>query len=364
MSAGLDASPGRRAARWVAPVGLCGGAVCLLVGAAVYLGAAPDVPPATSAKDLALAAVAVLGTMLVSVGAVFALLDRIGVPAAGTVQRHGVEALEPRHDLPASAWRSAGAAHARNNPTEAPLPLPDHEAGSMGAGGAAPSPAVRGTGDGETHRGPMGAGGAVPPRGAPPDDDAGARTTLAPGPGAPGESIRGAEPSESGAAEPGPRSGHPAGTHPGVPSPELRAPVHETAAPPLPVDEPPLEPPRPGDLIDAWDDYRRNGDGHFSPRGLQEMLDQWGLDANVDHGDRVGAGGAVLIVETFGTRNFYVLPSFNKSPRAITDWFDDNSGGALTARTQRVTRLAQGRWLEPETAGGGRFEVLGRGEVR
>ena len=172
---------------------------------------------------------------------------------------------------------------------------------------------------------------------------------------------RSVAPSRSRAARPGP------GTRRG-PTPASR---RRSRAPPCTerrhlwprADESPLEPPGPGDLIDAWDDYRRAGDGHFTPRGLQEVLDKRGLDVEVDHGDRVGAGGVVLIVETFGTRNFYVLPSFNKSPRAVADWFDDNSGGALTARTRRLTRLAQGRWLEPEAGGGGRFKVLGRGEV-
>ena len=127
---------------------------------------------------------------------------------------------------------------------------------------------------------------------------------------------------------------------------------------------PPAEAPRPGDLIAAWDDYRRDGDGHFSRRGLQGVLDQRGLTADVSDGDRVGAGGAVLIVETpSSTTHFYVLPSFNKSPRAVADWFDDSSGGALTGRTQRVARVAHGRWVEAGTEIGRRFELIERGEV-
>ena len=144
-------------------------------------------------------------------------------------------------------------------------------------------------------------------------------------------------------------------------SPEPLAPLHETARPLAAAEPPP--PPEPGELIDAWDDYRRNGDGHFSPLGLQEVLDQWGLAADVGHGDRVGAGGAALVVETSGAPDFYVLPSFNKSPRAVADWFDDNSGGALTGRTQQVTRVALGRWVEPGTGIGRGFEVLERGEI-
>ena len=375
MSTGLDAHPGRCTARWVAPVGLCGGAVCLLVGVAVYLGAALDLPPAmwaedtggsgaaalqqatpdtpletraglqlaAVAKDLALAGVAVLGTILVSVGTVFAFLDRIGILTAATVQRRDVETPEPRHDLPAPESLSGVPAPDRNDPA-------DGFAWALGHG-TAPRDAGTYAAAGRPGTGPVRGAERSPTRTAAQASEEVAAT----------EPYRSTEPSLARAS--GLVSEEAAGPHPGGPSPVLRPTVRETAAPPHPVDEPPPEPPGAGDLIEAWDDYRRNGDGHFSPHGLQDVLDQWGLDADVDHGDRVGAGGAVLIVETFGTRKFYVLPSFNKSPRAVADWFDDGSGGALTARTQRVTRLAQGRWLEPGAGGGGRFEVLGRGEV-
>ena len=60
MSAGLDARPGRRAERWVAPVGLCGGAVCLLAGAVLHLGAEPAAPTAAWAEGTGDAAPAAL----------------------------------------------------------------------------------------------------------------------------------------------------------------------------------------------------------------------------------------------------------------------------------------------------------------
>ena len=352
MPAGLAAHPGRRAARLVATLGLCIGGICLLAGAAVYLGAAPNVLPATwaeaglpaAAKDLTLAAVAVLGTILVSVGAVFALLERTGVLAAVTVPRHGVEALEPRHDLLEPESRHGDAATARSNPAQVPTSAPDHRAGPRGAGYAE--------------------SGAFPSRGAArdvrPDSRTGGVSRLdTPGP-AP---IGTGGPSETHAAGPG--SEEAAGAEPEVQPPEPGGPVAEAAASQLMVEEPPpAKAPQPGDLIAAWEGYRRNGDGHFSRHGLQEVLDERGLEAEVSHGDRVGAGGAVLIVETpSSTPNFYVLPSFNKSPRAGADWFDDNSGGALTGQTQRVTRVAQGRWVEPGTGIGRRFEVLERGEI-
>ena len=352
MSAGLDAHPGRRAARLVATLGLCVGGVCLLAGAAVYLGAALDVLPATwaemrlpaAAKDLILVAVAVLGTILVSVGAVFALLERIGVLTAVTVPRYGVEAFEPRHDLPTPESRRGDAAPTRSNPAQVPALAADHGAGPSGAGYAEP--------------------GAFPSRGAArdvrPDFRTGGVSRLAPPGAAP---IGTGEPSETRAAGPG--SEEAAGAQPEVQPPAPGTPLTEAAAPQLAVGEPPhAKAPQPGDLIAAWNDYRRDGDGHFSHRGLQGVLDRRGLEADVSHGDRVAGGGAVLLVETpSSTPNFYVLPSFNKSPRAVADWFDDNSGGALTGRTQQVTRVAQGRWVEPGSGIGRRFEVLERGEI-
>lgn len=327
VSTGLVADSGQRAARLIATCGLWGGGLCLFAAPAVYLAAALDMLPATwtaarpgaAATNIALAAVAVLGTILVSVGAVFALLERTGVLAAATNSRRGASAP------------------VRGNTGQVRAPS-DQQREPRGAGGAEP--------------------GAMRLRGAAPDgrpnaSTAGAQDQHAPNVG-PGRSGEGSQ-----------ADGHGAGIEDAAAPareaqpPEARAPggAHEIEEPP------PAEPPQPGDLIAAWDDYRRNGDGHFSPRGLQEVLNQWGFDADVGHGDRVGAGAAVLVVETFGTRSFCVLPSFNKSPRAVAEWFDDNSGGALTGRTQRLARVARGRWVEPGTGIGKRFEVLERGEV-
>ena len=342
MSAGLDTNRSRRAAQLVATLGLCLG-ICLLAGAAVYLGTSPDVPPTAlaemrlspAAKDLILAAVAVLGTILVSIGAVFALLDRIAVPAAVTVPRQDVEVLEPRLDLPTPESRSGNgddATPTRSDPAAVRASTPDRGAGPSGGGYA---------GLDDSHQDSRTGGAAhLDSRGAAPSVPGDSPETLRAGLAA--EGTAGAEldmlPSERGAS------------------------VTEAAARQLVVEEPPPAPaPQPGDLIAAWDDYRRDGDGHFSRRGFQAVLDQRGLAADVSAGDRVGAGGAVLIVETpSGAPDFYVMPSFNKSPRAVADWFEDDSGGALTGRTERVTRVAQGRWIEP---GSGSFDVLERGEI-
>lgn len=343
---GVVADPGRRAARWIATCGLWGGSLCLFAVPAVYLmpGGLDTLPatstpawPWASATNIALAAVAVLGTVLVSVGAVFALLESTGVLAAATAAHRGAEEPEPCRDLPGSeSGRGAsapvrghlGQVHAPSDQRKEPSSASNREPGARPSRGAAL--------DGRPNARPD--GGAEPQMSA-----------SAPGRSGGGSQARGHEVGiEDGAGSA--RDAQP---------PEPRAPggPHEIE------ERLPPEPPQPGDLIAAWDDYRRNGDGHFSRSGLQEVLKRWGFDADVVHGDRVGAGGAVLVVETFGTRTFCVLPSFNKSPRVVADWFDDHSGGALTGRTQRLARVARGRWVEPGTGNGKRFEVLERGEV-
>ena len=178
--------------------------------------------------------------------------------------------------------------------------------------------------------------------------------------------IRGCgEPSGTSATEPASE----VEIEPGLEAPpsEPRTPATKAPTTPRTVEEaPPPRAPQSGDLIAAWDDYRRDGDGHFNRRGLQGVLDRRRLEARVRDGGQVGAGGAVLVVETLSdASHFYVLPSFNKSPRAVADWFDDSSGGALTGRTGRVTRMARGRWVESGAEIGARFEVevIERGEV-
>ena len=350
MSAGPDAPAGRRAARRLAPIGLCGGGVCLVVGGVLafqavqltpigYLEAEPamgaEVRQPAAVKALLAAFFAVLGTMLASVGAVFALLERTGVLAAAAGPRPDGRAPVPHRDRPEPESRRGVATPTRDDPARVPTPAPDHRAGPTGA------PPVR---SGErASRPPMPAHPAAGTPGAPP--------------------VRSGEPAQARSAEP--ESDDATGPEPEVRPSEPRARVTETAAPPHAVEEPPpAEALQPGDLIAAWDDYRRAGDGHFSPRGLREVLDRRGFDAEVGHGKRVGAGGAVLIVETpSSTPRFYVLPSFNKSPRAVAHWFDDSGDGALTSRTQRLTRIAQGRWVEAGTEVVRDFEVIEKGEV-
>ena len=366
--AGFDGNPGRRAARWVAPAVLCAGGLCALAGAAwLYVGQdlgmllrpeaeppaevafetpvqAPDEevartgtkPPAEAAvKNLVPAAFAVLGTILVSLGLVF-VLERAGVLSAAAGRRQDREERVPHRVLQEPEPRSGAAP-----PTgagQAQVPAPDRMEGSASAH-AAP---------------PVGSG----PHGGEPDDGSAPRTGSAPDQGTPDAvpTRGGGEAVSARATDAAPETAD---------EPESASPAPATAAARAAEEPPPPKEPQPGDLLAAWDDYRRDGDGHFNRRGLQGVLDHRGLAADVSGGERIGARDAVLIVETpSGAPDFYVLPSFNKSPRAVVDWFDDHGDRALTGRTQRVTRLARGRWMEAGTGASSRnFEVIGRGEV-
>lgn len=297
-------------------------------------------------KNLAPAALAVLGTILVSLGLVF-VLERAGVLSAAASWRHDGEERGPHGVLPETEPQSGAAAPIGGG--QAPVPVSSRVEGAAGAR-AAP---------------PVGSG----PHGVEPDDRSGphgvepdGRHDLLTG-GAPGRGAPAATPDRGGGEAVSARTAD--ASRETADETESAFPAPATAAARGVEEPPPPEEPQPGDLLAAWDDYRRDGDGHFNRRGLQEVLDDLGLAATVSGGERIGARGAVLVVETLsGAPDFYVLPSFNKSPRAVADWFDDNGDGALTGRTQRLIRLARGRWMETEAgAGNGNFEVIGKGEV-
>lgn len=115
----------------------------------------------------------------------------------------------------------------------------------------------------------------------------------------------------------------------------------------------------PASLIGAWQQYRKDGDGFFTANGLRTQLESLGLVASVREGSAVYAAGDVLVVEAEsddGDR-FFVLPSFIKSPAAAPDWFDDAGGGALSARTRTIHRLAEGKWTDSS------FKVVQRGMI-
>ena len=115
----------------------------------------------------------------------------------------------------------------------------------------------------------------------------------------------------------------------------------------------------PASLIGAWQQYRKDGDGFFTANGLRTQLESLGLVASVREGSAVDAAGDVMVVEAEsddGDR-FFVLPSFIKSPAAAPDWFDDAGGGALSARTRTIHRLAEGKWTDSS------FKVVQRGTI-
>lgn len=106
----------------------------------------------------------------------------------------------------------------------------------------------------------------------------------------------------------------------------------------------PVEP-QASDLIQVWDTYRREGDGHFTKRGLQKQLDDMEFQATVSADVRVGSSECLLVVQTESQGPaFFVLPSFAKSPRAVQRWFADRSDGALNRTIHQVAEVAEGRW--------------------
>lgn len=126
------------------------------------------------------------------------------------------------------------------------------------------------------------------------------------------------------------------------------------------VQEPQISKPelRQEDLIQLWQDYWREGDGHFNSSGLRSQLSNHGLDAEVIEGAEIGAGDSLLIVDPKScSQHLYLLPSFTKSPRAVREWFDDQSDGALTSKTRKVLELA----VIGRTGTG--FEIISRGIV-
>ncbi len=107
------------------------------------------------------------------------------------------------------------------------------------------------------------------------------------------------------------------------------------ASPPI-REAPPVEGLRPDRLIAAWEEYRREGGGHFKQNGLQKFLDQKGITATVSASEQIDAGESVLFVKNVGqTPEYFVLPSFQKSPQEVAVWFDDCGDGRLTSRVKK-----------------------------
>ena len=171
-----------------------------------------------------------------------------------------------------------------------------------------------------------------------PDDDLGGD----PGSGPPPEHIASRERAPADATPPEPLSDD---IVPREPSPDHTAPPEPSPRHTLGLDAYPS-------VIEAWRRYRRDGDGFFTAQGLRRQLEGLGFGASVREGSAVDAHGDVLVVEAGepDIGHFFVVPSFMKSPGAAPEWFEDASGGALSARTRTIHRLAEGTWTDTSFA--------------
>lgn len=112
-------------------------------------------------------------------------------------------------------------------------------------------------------------------------------------------------------------------------------------------DEPPSRADLPQELKEAWKRYRDGGDGHFNAPGFKDELANAGIDLNVRRLDGA-AGSAVLTIDDpwAGDRSFFVVPDFNRSPKSAEHWFEDESSRRLGGRTDKLRKLARGKWSQ------------------
>jgi len=99
---------------------------------------------------------------------------------------------------------------------------------------------------------------------------------------------------------------------------------------------------RTDELIQVWEEYEANGDGHFTPAGLGQRLENAGLEARAIAGEELGSGDAVLGVEPLhGGSQVYLLPDFNRPASAVADWFENQGSGVRTAYIKRLIQVAE-----------------------
>lgn len=120
--------------------------------------------------------------------------------------------------------------------------------------------------------------------------------------------------------------------------------------PPSGQREPDDSTPRPDleqELKGAWKRYRDGGDGYFNAQGFKAELANAGIDVDV-RGLDGEAGTAVLLIDDprAGDRSFFVVPDFNRSPKSAEYWFEDESSRRLGGRTDKLKKLARGKWSE------------------
>lgn len=108
--------------------------------------------------------------------------------------------------------------------------------------------------------------------------------------------------------------------------------------------DPPSEQPalRSIDLIQVWEEYESEGDGHFTPSGFSRRLASAGIDARALAGEELGVGDAVLAVEPLrGGSEIYLLPDFNRPASAVVQWFENQGSGVRTAYIKRLIQVAE-----------------------
>lgn len=97
----------------------------------------------------------------------------------------------------------------------------------------------------------------------------------------------------------------------------------------------------PGSLIEVWDRYLSQGDGHFDASGLQEQLEAVGVEGGVVAGHELGVGDVVLgVYGPEDAQRLYLLPNFSYSPGAVAEWFVDEGSGGRNAMIQRLNQVA------------------------
>lgn len=97
-------------------------------------------------------------------------------------------------------------------------------------------------------------------------------------------------------------------------------------------------------LVEVWHEYFQNGDGSFNSHGLKRRLEAAGLHSRVLPGDELGAGDALLAVESGdGSGRLFLLPSFKRTPRSVSEWFHYNDAVSRVAKIQRLVKPGVGR---------------------
>ena len=106
----------------------------------------------------------------------------------------------------------------------------------------------------------------------------------------------------------------------------------------------------------AWEEYLKNGDGHFNERGLSQFLNSKGLNARVISSSEFSV--KVLGIDLgYPDERIYLVPDFHLPPRAVKEFFDFSGTVSKLGRINKIIRLA----LVKKTSSG--IEILRKGIV-